>query len=60
MVTLTKSWSPFDVFEVIQISKITLFQLVMEMYVDSIDENFLTPQQQSEVTHIELKHFRMK
>ena len=39
--------------------KIT-FQLAIVMGVDSIDENFLTPHQQSNLTHLDLIGFRMK
>ena len=48
-------------FELFLSFKIALFQLVMDVAVgDSIDENFLTPQQKSKVTHIEFKNFMMK
>jgi len=41
-------------------SGVTFDKLVMSMGVKSLDENFLTPHQQSNVTHIELHYFRMK
>merc|ERR1711917_113136 len=39
---------------------VTFDKLAMIMGVESIDENFLTPDQQSNVTHMEFRNFRME